>query len=132
MSQMETMASAWAPRFLSVLRIVTGLLFMEHGTAKLFHFPVSQGEFPLLSLMGIGGVLEAVGGALIVVGFLTRPTAFILSGQMAVAYFMFHAPENFYPMVNNGDAAILYSFIFLYLVAAGAGPLSVDAIRGRR
>jgi putative oxidoreductase len=120
----------WAPRLLSVLRIVTGLLFLDHGTQKLFGFPARVMDAPaLFSLLGLQGILEVVGGLLIIVGLFTRPVAFILSGNMAVAYFMAHAPKNFFPALNGGDAAILYCFIFLYLAAAGGGVWSMDAKR---
>ena len=124
----------WAPRLLSILRIVTGLLFLAHGTQKLLGFPPSPMPPPeLLSMMGIGGLLELVGGALIVIGLFTRPVAFVLSGQMAVAYWMFHFPKGPFPALNMGDAAILFCFVFLYISAAGPGPWSVDAMsRGRR
>jgi putative oxidoreductase len=118
----------WAPRLLSVLRIITGLLFLEHGTQKLLSFPVPF-PFPLSPLLGVQGVLEILGGALIILGLFTRPVAFILSGNMAVAYFMAHSPKSFFPAVNGGDAAILYCFVFLYLAAAGGGVWSVDARR---
>ncbi len=123
--------SVWGPRLLSVLRIVAALLFIEHGTQKLFGFPVvgPNGIATLASLPGIAGLLELVGGSLLLIGLLTRPVAFVLSGQMAVAYFMVHAPRSFYPVVNQGDAAILFCFIFLYISAAGPGPWSVDASR---
>jgi len=112
---------------LAALRIMTGLLFLEHGTMKLFAFPVPQGDGGALStLMLFAALLEFVGGILITIGFLTRPVAFILSGQMAVAYFMAHAPGSFWPAVNKGEAAILFSFIFIYLFFAGAGAFSVD------
>jgi putative oxidoreductase len=127
-------ASTWAPRILSVLRIMTGLLFIEHGTMKFFNFPPSEmfaGGVQLMSLTGLAGILELVGGALIVLGLFTRPVAFILSGEMAVAYFMAHAPGSFFPVLNGGESAILFCFIFLYLACAGAGPWSVDAARGR-
>lgn len=129
---MNATLNAWSPRALAILRIVTGLLFLAHGLVKLFGFPegAQPGQQALLSLMGIGGLLEAVGGALIVLGLFTRPVAFILSGEMAVAYFMFHAPQSFYPAINGGDAAILFSFIFLYLVTAGPGAWSLDGRRG--
>lgn len=128
--------AAFTPWMLSILRIVTGLIFLEHGSSKLLGFP-PPGEGmpaspPLTSLMGIGGVLELVGGALIVLGLFTRPTAFILAGEMAVAYWMFHAPQSPYPLLNMGDAAILYCFVFLYLAFAGPGPVSLDARTGRR
>jgi putative oxidoreductase len=120
----------WAPRVLALLRIMVGLLFLEHGTQHLFGFPPSANPPPaLLSLFGIQGIIEFVGGILIVIGLFTRPVAFILSGDMAVAYFMSHFPANFFPILNRGDAAVLYCFIFLYLAAAGGGPWSLDASR---
>ncbi len=120
----------WAPRLLSVLRIVTGLLFLEHGTQKLLSFPTRAGDAPaLLSLLGVQGCLEIVGGVLIILGLFTRPVAFILSGNMAFAYFMAHFPRSFFPALNGGDAAILYCFVFLYMAAAGGGVWSVDARR---
>jgi putative oxidoreductase len=123
----------WAPKALSVLRIVTGLLFLEHGTQKLLSFPPSEHAFPpLFSLMGIQGALELVGGFLIVIGLLTRPVAFILAGDMAVAYFMAHAPKGFFPTQNGGQLAILFCFVFLYLVFAGGGEWNVDARIARR
>jgi putative oxidoreductase len=126
----EATVQRWAPYLLSVLRIMSALLFLEHGTSKLLGWPASpMGQPPFLSLLWVQGVLELVGGILLTLGLLTRPVAFILSGNMAVAYFMAHAPKSFFPMVNGGDAAILYCFVFLYLVAAGPGPLSVDAAR---
>lgn len=119
--------SAYQPYALAALRIVTALLFIEHGTMKLFEFPIPQGEGgPLPPLMLVSALLEFVGGLAILVGFLTRPIAFILSGQMAVAYFMAHVPMGFFPAVNQGESAILYCFIFLFLVFAGAGAFSVD------
>ena len=124
------LSTVWGPRLLSVLRIVTALLFMEHGTMKLLGFPASGNPGPaLFSLIGFAGILELVGGLLLVLGLFTRPVAFILSGQMAVAYFMAHAPQSFFPIINRGESAILFCFVFLYLVAAGAGPWSVDAAR---
>jgi putative oxidoreductase len=123
----------WTPRALSVLRIMTGLLFLEHGTQKLLGFPPSEHAFPaLFSLMGIQGVLELVGGFLILIGLLTRLVAFILAGDMAVAYFMAHAPKGFFPTLNGGQLAILFCFVFLYLVIAGGGEWSVDAQIARR
>jgi putative oxidoreductase len=120
----------WAPRVLTLLRIMAGLLFLEHGTQKLLGFPPSTNPGPaLLSLMGIQGIIEVIGGALIVIGLFTRPVAFILSGDMAVGYFMSHFPASFFPIVNRGDAAVLYCFIFLYLAAAGGGAWSLDASR---
>jgi putative oxidoreductase len=127
----EKALAPWSPQLLSVLRIVAGLLFMEHGTAKLLGFPhVDMFDgLQILSLLGVAGVLELVGGALVAVGLLTRPVAFILSGEMAVAYFLGHAPRGFFPVLNQGEGAILFCFIFLYLAGAGAGPLSLDAMR---
>jgi putative oxidoreductase len=124
--------AVWASRMLSVFRIVLGLLFLAHGLVKLIGFPVGAqpGQVPLITLFGLAGVLEFVGGAAIVLGLFTRPVAFILSGQMAVAYFMAHAPAGFYPVLNGGELAIIYSFAFLYLAAVGAGPWSLDAKRG--
>ena len=126
--QPDSFTTVWAPRMLSVLRIMAALLFMEHGTQKLLGFPPSEDPGPaLFSLSGIAGLLELVGGFLLVLGLFTRPVAFILSGEMAVAYFMAHAPRSFFPVLNGGDAAILYCFVFLYLVFAGGGTWSVDA-----
>ncbi len=118
---------SWAPALQSVLRVVAGLLFLEHGTGKIFGFPALQGldRMPYGLVIGTG-LLELVGGALIVVGFLTRPTAFILSGFMAVAYFMVHFPMGFFPALNYGEPAVLYCFVFLYLAATGPGPYAID------
>jgi putative oxidoreductase len=124
--------TVWAPRLLSVLRIVAALIFMAHGTQKLFGFPASPNPGPaLFSLYGLAGVLELVGGALLVLGLFTRPVAFVLSGMMAVAYWMAHAPRSLYPVQNGGDAAILYCFVFLFLVAAGGGAWALDRLRLR-
>lgn len=128
MSKMSNWCAGWAPHLLSVLRIITGFLFMEHGTMKLFGFPAPMGDIPLLSLMGMAGTLEVVGGFLILVGLFTQPVAFILSGEMAFAYFMAHAPQGFWPALNHGEPAVLYCFIFLYLAAAGGGSWSVERI----
>ncbi|MFC4174237.1 DoxX family protein [Microvirga sp. GCM10011540] len=124
----------WAPRLLGILRIVAALIFMEHGTQKLFGFPASSNPTPaLFSLMGFAGVLEVVGGAFLLIGLFTRPVAFVLSGMMAVAYWMAHAPRSIYPVLNGGDAAILYCFVFLFMAAAGGGAWAVDNLRtGRR
>jgi putative oxidoreductase len=122
-----------APQVLSLLRIVAGLMFMQHGTQKIFGFPeAARGPFDLVSQMGIGGVLELVGGGLLVLGLFTRPVAFILSGMMAVAYFQFHASSSLYPLVNGGELAALYCWVFLYLAFAGGGAWSVDALRNRK
>jgi putative oxidoreductase len=126
---------SWAPQFRSILRIVAALLFIPSGTMKLFAWPIgmppNNATAELLTQMGIGGILEVFGGALILIGLFTRPVAFILSGEMAVAYFQFHAPQSFWPIINQGGPAILFCFIFLYLSSAGAGPWSVDALRGK-
>ncbi len=121
--------NVWAPRVLSLLRIVAALLFMEHGLMKLFHFPGPQpgAPDPLPPMLLAAAWLEIVGGALVALGLFTRPAAFILSGQMAVAYFLAHAPQGFYPALNKGEPAILYCFVFLYLVFAGPGEWSLDA-----
>jgi putative oxidoreductase len=126
--------TVWAPRMLSILRIVAALIFMEHGTWKLLGFPPAEGPQPeLLSLSGVAGVLELFGGALLVLGLFTRPVAFVLSGEMAFAYWIAHAPRSFFPLLNEGDAAILYCFVFLYLAVAGGGAWSLDnVLRERR
>jgi putative oxidoreductase len=127
----STTADAWAPRLRSIFRIVLALLFLAHGLVKLFGFPVGAqpGQVPLASLFGIAAILELVGGAALLVGLFTRPVAFLLSGQMAIAYFMVHAPQSFFPVLNGGELAIIYCFAFLYLASAGAGPWSLDAKR---
>ncbi|MGE0133085.1 MAG: DoxX family protein [Blastocatellales bacterium] len=127
MVKLDSIHYQWAPRLLSVLRIITAFLFMPHGAAKLFGVLTTRPTPPLLSLSGVGGVLEFFGGLLILLGLFTRPVAFILSGMMAVAYFMAHAPGGFWPLQNGGELAALYSFVFLYLSAAGGGPWSLDA-----
>jgi putative oxidoreductase len=126
---MDEFVTKWQSHVLSVLRIMTGLLFLEHGTGKYLDFPHLERVPPMLSMPGIGGILELVGGALIVVGLFTRPVAFLLSGEMAVAYFTAHAPRSFFPVLNGGDAAVVYCFVFLYLFFAGPGPWSIDAMR---
>ncbi|MGR3498279.1 MAG: DoxX family protein [Limimaricola soesokkakensis] len=128
----QTGLAARAPEMLSVLRIVSALIFTLHGSQKIFAFPPSEQTPPLASLMGVGGLLELVGGLLLLVGLFTRPVAFVLSGMMAVAYWAFHAPGNLFPTLNGGDAAILYCFVFLYIVVAGPGPWSLDALMRRR
>lgn len=124
------------PQALAVLRIVTALTFMAHGTQKLFGFPASQmpGGVELLSLFGVAGILEVFGGLAILIGLFTRPVAFLLAGQMAVAFWMFHAPMGgIIPVANGGDGAVLFCFVFLYLVFAGPGAWSVDdRLRGRQ
>jgi putative oxidoreductase len=121
----------WEPQLRSLLRIVAGFTFSLHGYQKFFGWFGGQGgQKPELgSLMGVAGVIETFGGALIILGLFTRPTAFVLSGQMAVAYFMMHWPVSFFPILNQGEITVLYCFIFLWLAAAGPGPLSIDALR---
>lgn len=131
---MTRLEQVWAPRVLGALRIVAALIFMAHGTQKLFGFPAppATGQPPLLSIYGIGGIMELFGGLLLLFGLFTRPVAFLLAGEMAVAYWFFHAPRNFYPVLNGGDASILYCFVFLYLSVAGPGAFSLDEVLGRR
>jgi len=125
----------WTPRVLSILRIVSAYLFMLHGSAKLLHIPhIARFEHVhILSLAGVAGILELVGGSLLVLGVLTRPIAFILSGEMAFAYFIAHAPKGnpLMPLTNGGDAAVLYCFIFLFIAVAGGGSWSLDKLFGR-
>jgi putative oxidoreductase len=120
--------SQWAARLQSVLRIVVGGLFLQHGTAKLLHLPhiPSFDGVQLMSLIGLAGVLELVGGFLLLIGLFSRPVAFILSGEMAVAYFMAHGPHNLLPILNGGELAVVYCFVFLYFAAAGGGLWSID------
>jgi putative oxidoreductase len=130
MPLIDSVLTTWSPRVLSIFRIILGLLFLEHGTSKYLSLPVSQTTgVSLLSLSGINGVIELVGGVLIVLGLFTRPVAFILSGDMAVAYFIAHAPRGFFPLLNGGELAIIYCFAFLYLAAAGGGEWSIDNLR---
>jgi putative oxidoreductase len=126
--------NAWAPRILSLLRIVTALLFIEHGAMKLFHFPAPQPGVPehLPPLLIAAALLEVVGGGLALLGLFTRPVAFLLSGEMAIGYFMVHFPSSPWPGINQGDAAILFCWVFFYLVFAGGGEWSLDAALRRR
>ena len=128
--------SVWAPRLLSILRIIAAFLFVQYGTAKLLAFPAAimpgGGTAPLASLVGIASVLEMVGGALLLLGLFTRPVAFLLSGEMAFAYFLGHAGSGFWPVLNGGADAVLFCFIWLYVSAAGPGPWSIDALREPR
>jgi putative oxidoreductase len=130
----DSLATIWAPRLLSVLRIVAALIFLLHGSQKLLGFPpLASGSPPaFLSLYWIAGALELALGILILLGIFTRPAAFVASGEMAFAYFMGHAPRNLFPTLNGGDAAILYCFVFLYIAAAGPGPWSLDAAMRRK
>ena len=124
----DALISKWAQEILSALRIVAAFMFMQHGGQKMFGFPVAGGrEFELFTLNpGLIGVLAVFGGALLLVGLLTRPVAFVLSGSMAFAYFMVHAPQDFWTRANGGDAAVLYCFLFLYMAAVGGGKWSLD------
>ncbi len=131
MSKMDTLYLQWSPRLLSVLRIVTAFLFIQHGSMKLLGFPPSEAfaGVKLFSLIGFAGVLELFGGLMVLLGLFTRPVAFILSGEMAFAYFMAHAPHGLYPILNHGELAVLYCIVFLYLAVAGGGVWSIDRIR---
>jgi putative oxidoreductase len=133
----DSLSTVWAPRavsVLSILRIFTGLDLLQHGTGKILGFPMvpSFANVHIGSLAGMGGLIELIGGILFTIGLLTRPVAFILSGFTAAAYFMAHASRGFYPVLNGGELAALYCFVFLYFSFAGAGPWSVDALMGRK
>jgi putative oxidoreductase len=122
---------SWAPYFQAILRIVSAFMFILAGTAKLFAFPMGMppngNTAKLLTQIGIGGILETFGGVFILLGLFTRPVAFILAGEMAVAYFQFHAPNGFWPVMNGGVSAVMYCFVWLYFSSAGAGPWSLDS-----
>lgn len=133
MSDKTVTRTEWEDRLLSVLRIMAGLAFLEHGSAKIFDFPhlATHAPYHLFSLVpGLAGLLEFFGGILITIGLFTRPVAFILAGEMAVGYFMSHFPRSFFPLLNGGDAVLLYCFIFLFLSAAGCGAWGLDRSRG--
>lgn len=127
---------SWAPQLLSILRVVVAFMFIQVGSAKWFAFPAAVmpggGTAPVGSLVWVAAVLEVVGGALLLLGLFTRPVAFVLSGEMAFAYFLGHAPQGFWPVLNQGQPAIFYCFFFLYVSAAGPGSWSLDAMIGRR
>ena len=126
---MKFSLSPFQPLFLSLLRIISGLLMMQHGAQKIFGFPApARSPFVLLSQTGVAGILELVGGFLLVIGLFTRASAFLLSGLMAFAYFLAHAPKGFWPMLNGGELAVLYCFVYFYLSAAGGGSIGVDAL----
>jgi len=130
MGARDSSSGGWSRHALSVMRIATALLFIPHGTQKLFGFPgAQQAAASLSSMIGVAGILECFGGLLILFGLFTRPVAFLLSGQMAVAYFMAHAPQGFWPILNRGELAALYCFVFLHLAAAGGGLWSLDRLR---
>ena len=124
-----TWLSRWQPQLLAILRIVTGLLFLEHGLSKFFGFPVPFPVQPLPPMLMAAGVIEIVAGVLVTIGLFTRLAAFIASGEMAVGYFIMHFPQGFWPLANKGESAILFCFVFLYLAAAGAGAWSIDEAR---
>ena len=133
----DRLSTVWAPSalgVLSILRIFTGLALLQHGTGKILGFPLAPmfANVQIGSLTGIGGLIELIGGILFAIGLFTRPVAFILSGFTAAAYFIAHASKGFYPLMNGGELAALYCFVFLYFTFAGAGPWSVDAIRERK
>ena len=140
MANNNSIYTRWASRFLSVLRIVAGFLIMQHGAQKVLGLllptpaadaPAAHGTPPLPSLTGVAGVLELAGGLLLLIGLFTRPVAFILSGLLAVAYFMKHAPGGFWPILNKGELAVIYSFVFLYLSVAGGGAWGLDSFLRR-
>lgn len=124
--------AAWAPRVLSILRIMAALLLLQHGLSKFFGFPVAMNTPAMFSLYWFAGAIEIVGGVLLLLGLFTRPVAFILAGELAFAYFLGHAPKGFYPLANGGEAAVLFCFVFFYLAFAGGGAWSVDAMRGQK
>jgi putative oxidoreductase len=131
MAASSSISATWTPPILSVLRIVAGFLFMTHGSAKILHVPYVHNleNLQVFSLIGAAGLLELIGGALVMIGLFTRQAAFVLSGEMAFAYFIAHAPHAFLPLLNHGESAVLYCFLFLYLAFAGPGPWGVDALR---
>ncbi len=124
--------AAWAPRVLSILRIMTALLLLQHPLSKFLAFPAAMNFPAMFSLIWFAGVIELIGGVLLLLGLWTRCAAFVLSGELALAYFIGHAPRGFYPLTNGGEPAVLFSFIFLYLAFAGGGAWSVDATRGKQ
>jgi putative oxidoreductase len=126
----ESFRATWSPRVLSIVRIVVGLLFMEHGLSKYFGFPVTP-PFQVAGILWAAGAIEIVAGALVAIGLFTRPAAFIASGEMAIGYFMSHFPKSFFPLVNGGDGAVLYCFIFLFFALEGGGPWGIDGARSR-
>ncbi|MCB1219524.1 MAG: DoxX family protein [Planctomycetales bacterium] len=137
MQQLAGKWQSWTPMFLSIMRIIAAFVFIPSGASKLFNWPVPLPDGVTISFMSqawVGGVLELLGGSLLLLGLCTRPVAFLLSGMMAVAYFQFHAPGGFWPSGNGGTPAVLFCFVWLYISAAGPGPLSIDALlaRGRK
>jgi putative oxidoreductase len=134
-SKLASQWTAWNPTLRSLLRIMAAFMFIQHGTAKLLVFPhsllPSGGTFPINTLIGAGGVVELIGGALLLLGLFSRPVAFVCAGEMAVAFFKVHFPQGFWTITNGGELAVLYCFVWLYISAAGPGPLSLDAMRRR-
>ena len=129
----ESFRAMWSPRLLSILRIIVGLLFLQHGLSKYFGFPApSPATFQAMSLLGVAGVIEIVASVLVAIGLFTRAAAFIASGEMAFAYFMVHFPKSFFPLVNGGDGAVLFCFIFLFFALEGGGPWGIDGMRSKR
>lgn len=131
MSAYATTKNEWAPRVLSIVRIIVGLAFLEHGTSKLFGFPHGNLSPHMFQLLWFAGIVETVCGGLVALGLFIRPAAFLASGEMAIGYFYAHAPRNFFPLINGGDAAILYCFAFFYLFVAGGGAWSLDRLFSR-
>lgn len=129
---MTNSMARFAPYALSLLRIVAALLFFEHGTSRLFGFPSPLATPQLFTMYWFAGAIEFAGGALVLLGLFTRPAAFIMAGEMAFAYFLSHAPNGLFPILNRGDGAILYCFVFFYIAFAGAGPCSIDALPARK
>jgi putative oxidoreductase len=134
MNQFENMLEKWQPAALSLLRFMSGLLFLQYGFGKLLKWPPVPmfAKVELFSLYGAAGTIELIGGILLVLGLFTRPVAFVAAGEMAVAYFYSHAPQGFFPILNRGDLAILFCFVFLYLACAGGGPYSLDAMMRKK
>jgi len=132
--KLDEICAFLSPKLLSLLRIVSALVILQFGLTKLFGFPFFEGlsNQPVFSLYWFAAIIELVGGLLMLVGFATRIAAFVLSGEMAFASFIEHAPQNFFPLLNEGNLAVMFCFVFLYLAAAGGGPWSLDALRGRR
>jgi putative oxidoreductase len=126
---MERVAGRFSAYFYALLRVVAGFLFFQHGSQKLFGFPGTQPAVDVMTQAGLAGIIETVGGVMMAIGLFTSPVAFIASGEMAVAYFQVHAPRSFWPMMNGGELAALYCFLFLYFAAVGSGKLSIDALR---
>jgi len=129
---MTQTAQRFAPIVLSILRIMSALLLLQHGLSKFFGFPLAMRTPAMFSLYWFAGVIEIVGGVLLLIGLFTRPVAFILAGHLAFAYFLGHAHKSFFPLLNGGEAAVLFCFVYLYIACAGGGPLSVDAMRRNR